>query len=242
MAKLCLLDIGNTHTRCAISDNDQINLLFSKNTADFRREDIPNNMPLAVASVVPDVSQKIYHADILFISSEIDTGIDFSLVNSPQLGADRIANLVALSLVAKRLPAAIIDCGTAITLEVLDNKKRFLGGVIAPGRILQRKALKDYTALLPLVETKTYSHTDHCSFGWNTEDSIVCGTNYGVVGMCREFINITREQLGTPNIDFYATGGDENLLLQNIEELKRVPANFTLLGILEIWKRQNNKT
>jgi type III pantothenate kinase len=44
-------------------------------------------------------------------------------------GADRIAAVLA----ARPGPAVVVDAGTAVTVEVLDARGRYLGGFIAPG-------------------------------------------------------------------------------------------------------------
>jgi len=120
--------------------------------------------------------------------------------------------------------------------RLLDRKKRFAGGIIAPGRDLQRKALNSYTALLPYVPLGECS-TEYKTFGRNTEDSIIIGTDYGIIGAVKEFMVVTRKELGTNNVKFYVTGGDSELLARNISGLKMVSQNFTLLGVLEIWRR-----
>ena len=48
----------------------------------------------------------------------------------------------------------LIDAGSAVTIDLLDNDHVFRGGLIAPGLDLMAKALNSYTALLPIVEVK----------------------------------------------------------------------------------------
>lgn len=232
--RIFLLNICNTNTRYGLFENGKFVNAFSKPTKELVPSDIPDNIPVAAATVVPAIVDKLNRKDIYYISHLSNSGIDLSLVDGAALGADRLANLAALA-VTSALPAAIIDCGTALTLEALDEKKRFVGGIIAPGRDLQRKALNSYTAQLPYVpinDTRGYK-----TFGRDTKDSIIIGTDYGIIGAVKEFMAITKKELGTNNVKFYVTGGDANMLVKNIPELKIVPPNFTLLGVLEIWRR-----
>ncbi len=65
-----------------------------------------------------------------------------------RLGADRWAALVA---VRHRWPGeavAVIDCGTAVTLDVLDEAGRHRGGLILPGLEMMRSALAGGTVAL----------------------------------------------------------------------------------------------
>jgi len=68
-------------------------------------------------------------------------------------GIDRLLNAVA---VTRRRPpgrpAVIVDAGSAVTVDYVDESGAFAGGAIFPGIRLMAKALHDYTALLPLIE------------------------------------------------------------------------------------------
>jgi type III pantothenate kinase len=70
---------------------------------------------------------------------------------SPQaLGADRWAALVgARHLVSGA--CCVVDCGTAITVDVLDGEGNHQGGLILPGLGLMRQSLAGNTARLPAV-------------------------------------------------------------------------------------------
>ncbi|HBM14739.1 MAG TPA: hypothetical protein DD381_00080 [Lentisphaeria bacterium] len=231
--KVYILDIGNTNTRCSLYDGGKFIEIFRKRTRDIYADDIPYGLPIAAASVVPWAKDKLKRDDIFYVSNQCNLGIDLSLVDSDKLGPDRIANLAALKALSA-LPAAVIDVGTAITLEALDEKGVFVGGIIAPGRELQRKALGSYTAALPYIPVsggKTYK-----SFGRDTEDSIILGTDYGVIGAVKEFMSVTRREMKTDKVSFLVAGGDAAILAKNIPELKVVPKEFTLIGVLEIWK------
>ena len=232
--RVFLLDIGNTNTRCGLFADGEFVNAFDKPTKDLVSSDIPDNVPVAAATVVPAIISRLNRKDIYYVSHLSNSGIDLSLVDGAALGADRLANLASLAT-ASELPAAIIDCGTALTLEALDGKKRFAGGIIAPGRDLQRRALNSYTAQLPYVSVE-YS-TEYKTFGRNTEDSIIIGTDYGIIGAVKEFMRVTRKELGTNNVKFYVVGGDADMLARNIPKLKTVSPNFTLLGVLEIWRK-----
>lgn len=237
--KIFLLDIGNTNTRCGLFVDGGFISTFDKPTSELSAIDIPENIAVAAATVVPSIVAKLGRKDIYYISHLSDTGIDLSMVDGAALGADRIANLAALASLSE-LPAAVIDCGTALTLEALDDKKRFIGGVIAPGRELQRRALNFYTAQLPYISVKD-NNIGYKTFGRNTADSIMIGTDYGIIGAVKEFMALTRKELGTDKVKFYVTGGDAELLAKSIPDLKIASPYFTLLGILEIWKRNTRK-
>ncbi len=69
-----------------------------------------------------------------------------------RVGMDRLFNAVAA---ARRLspgrPGVLVDAGSAVTVDWLDEVHAFRGGAIFPGVRLMARALHDYTALLPAV-------------------------------------------------------------------------------------------
>src|SRR5207244_9869901 len=71
------------------------------------------------------------------------------------VGIDRLLNAVAASRRLQRGGAAVIvDAGSAVTDDWLDESGAFAGGAIFPGLRLMAAALHDYTALLPQVEVR----------------------------------------------------------------------------------------
>ena len=233
--KLFLLDIGNTHTRYGLLEDGKIK--SSKNCETALLEElvipnIPDDVPVAAATVVPNAKKWFENKDVFWVIHSVRTGVDLSLVDAPALGADRIANLAALASTGN-LPAIIVDCGTAVTIEALDSNKVFRGGHIAPGRFLSRKSLSDYTAQLPFLPIDNLKAE---SFGWNTLDAIRLGTDFGVIGAVKEFIERTKEELGVADCKVFVTGGDAEILIKNIKGLEPVSIDFTLLGIATIWE------
>ncbi len=233
--KLFVLDVGNTHSKYGLWEDGKIKYSEECDTISLADLELPDNIPVAAATVVPKAKKQLKRKDIFWVEHDVVTGIDLSLVNAAQLGTDRIANLAALACNAQ-LPAIIIDCGTAVTVEVLDENKVFRGGHIAPGRFLQRKALADYTAQLPFLPV---NQTRAKTFGLNTEDAIMLGTDIGLIGAVREFIADTKRELGINSCQVYVTGGDSNILMENINGLIPVSTDFTLLGIAAIWVLNN---
>lgn len=234
--RLFLIDIGNTNTRYGLMENGVLKNCADHPTSDIENLFIPDDIPVAGASVVPYAAKKIKNRNIFWITYKHKSGIDLSLVEAEKLGADRIANLVALTEIAT-LPAFIIDCGTAITGELLSKNKVFLGGPIAPGRLLQRKNLHSYTAQLPFVPIHNTNTED---FGRNTKDAIMMGTDLGVIGAVKEFISAAKRILKTEEVDIFIGGGDSKILIDNIPNVKKAPDDITLRGIATIWKKNNN--
>ncbi|MGE3807240.1 MAG: type III pantothenate kinase [Gemmataceae bacterium] len=164
-------------------------------------------------------------------------------VNEPdKVGIDRLLNAVA----AKRWRsgedvAIIVDAGSAVTVDCVDDKGRFCGGAIFPGLRLMAECLHEHTALLPLVRVDD----DNIEVpGRDTIKAMETGILYAVAGgiaaLVHEFV-----VRGTPsldamrNVDTFVTGGDAPLLVPTLKRLllpiqahRLIPSFFmTLEGI-----------
>ena len=83
------------------------------------------------------------------------------------LGYDRIAVAVGAITLYPNQNVLVVDCGTAITYDVVTSDEIYLGGGISPGISLRFKSLNDYTAKLPLLSiSNTFS-----LIGRNTNDA-----------------------------------------------------------------------
>lgn len=226
-----LLNIGNTHTVIAEAENGRIKSSRKILTAELNSEALPEGVPLAAATVVPGFRKKFKDHDIFWLEPGCQCSIDLSKVDSSTLGADRLANLIALEDWFN-LPALCIDFGTAITFELLDENRVFVGGAIAPGRALMRNSLHDYTAQLPLVSLKTPPPDGP---GRATGDQMILGMDSGAVGAVKELIGIMRKSV-KGNLNIVATGGDADFFMKNISGIEYAGDDFTLKGILKAWE------
>lgn len=224
-----LLDIGNTFTRIAVWDGGDFVDLRRLPTNELEREffgEVQSNIPRVAACVCPSVKNALSEYGIDFISAQNHhSKVDFSPVDTSTLGADRVANAIAAAEYYP-LPAAVIDCGTAITLEVIDGMCRFAGGAIAPGRRLLRQALANGTAQLPEIPL---TGNVPCDIGRNTVEAIRFGVDKGVVGTVREWLRILQKKY--PGLTVILTGGDAGFLAPEFPDAIVADDKFTLHGI-----------
>lgn len=226
---LTLVNIGNTHTGIARWDGSGVELLTTVDTAGFDPEQLPAGIPVAAASVVPEVSAKLKaaHPESFFVTPESAAGLlDFSPVDPSTLGADRVANAIAA---ARRypLPALVADCGSAVTIELVDEKHRFCGGAIAPGRRLMRQALYRGTAQLP--DGIALSAAAPELPGNDTASSIAFGIDRGIIGALREMTEVIRRDI--PLKTMILTGGDAPFFAPEMPGFTVADLDFTFFGI-----------
>ena len=219
-----ILDIGNTFTVAADWDGGRFLNLRRLPTREL--ENFVPSGPLVAACVCPAAKKYFPASGTVFISAlNQQSKVDFSPVDCSTLGADRVANAIAAAEFHS-LPAAVIDCGTAVTLEVVDSAFRFVGGAIAPGRKLLRKALANGTAQLPNIPLAGDIPSD---IGCNTADAIRFGVDTGIIGTVKEWLQIIKKSY--PQLTVILTGGDAGFLAPAFPEAIVADEYFTLHGI-----------
>lgn len=150
------------------------------------------------------------------------------LIDYPQpdkIGADRLANTAA-TIQLYSTPAIVVDFGTAVTFDVINQHGAYCGGVIAPGLAAMTDYLAKSTALLPTIDP----HEPESAIGKSTEAAMHAGAIYGYRGLVKEIIaQICQELPTTPKV--IATGGDASLIAKNCPAIHLVDRHLTLEGL-----------
>jgi type III pantothenate kinase len=127
------------------------------------------------------------------------------------VGIDRLLDAVAaLRVLAPGEPAVLVDAGSAVTVDWLDEAHAFRGGAIFPGLRLMAEALHQYTALLPLV---TIPLPVPELPGPATVPAMQAGIFWAVVGGIDRTVRRLR-RLTTNPPKLFVTGGDGVFLLE----------------------------
>jgi len=150
-----------------------------------------------------------------------------SYQNIKTLGSDRLAAVYGAWALYPGKDVLIIDAGTAITFEVLDHQKGYLGGAISPGVDMRLKALHNFTGKLPLVAKSN----DWGDLGKSTEESIRSGVMNGALDEMEGFI--TRYKRKYPEITVLICGGDCNLFERRLKPPIFALPDLVLYGLYE---------
>jgi type III pantothenate kinase len=123
-----------------------------------------------------------------------------------RVGVDRLVSAIAAVARPPTLtPAAVINVGTAMTVDFIDGAGRYLGGAILPGPHLMARSLHDHTAMLPLIDIEA-GPRKHV-YGSNTADAIALGIASAVIGAADQLVWDWAAKCTTPPKAFI-TGGD----------------------------------
>jgi len=151
--------------------------------------------------------------------------------STPQtLGMDRIAAAVGAYTKIPGYAHLIIDAGSCITLDVVNDKGQFLGGNISPGIYMRIKAMNDHTDKLPLVDIAY--HDD--SIGRDTVMALQNGAVRGTIFEIQAFIDHMKFRF--PRINTILTGGDADFLANKLESKILANPYLVLEGLYKILK------
>ena len=182
-----------------------------------------------LCSVVPAVVpafREVCGPSLLELRHDTALGIGIRYPQPERIGADRLANAVALAHLYGA-PGIVIDFGTAVTFDILSADRHYVGGVIAPGLRLMTDYLHERTALLPKVELREPDH----AIGRSTEEAILAGAAIGYRGMIRGILDALRRELPAGPLQPVATGGDAGWITAGLGESVVVDADLTLQGL-----------
>ncbi len=151
-------------------------------------------------------------------------GVKNYYTNPVSLGSDRWAALIAARAMTQG-PVCIVDCGTALTLDVLSAQGEFLGGVILPGVASMRACLLAHAQ--GIRETK--GNAADC-FARSTADGVAAGTLFGSIGAIERIIKEYRRALGKA-MQAVITGGDAAELIPHLGFTAIVAPDLVLKGL-----------
>ncbi len=177
---LCI-DIGNTSTKAALYQDGQEVRYLKPFALDIYKE-LEKEVNLQHVLVCKSGENKALEAYIIetrgesaFLNPETKLPISLNYNTPHTLGRDRIATAVAAHYLDKEAIWLVIDLGTCLTLDLV-NQGCFEGGLISPGVNLRLMAMNQFTASLPLVE---YDY--NVTFpGKNTAESMQVGVCRGI--------------------------------------------------------------
>ena len=147
-------------------------------------------------------------------------------VEQPEkVGTDRIVSAAAAYSVVESA-VVVADFGTAVTIDLVDDRGVFCGGAIFPGFELSAKALNQNTTQLPKIEVKK----PKLPFGKNTSEAINCGLYYSAIAALQEIIRRYAEKIGTwPQT--VITGAAAKVIKDDCEFIDSYVPNLVVKGI-----------
>ena len=241
-----IIDIGNTAAKLAVMKGSKVvNLLVDSTSTleeggNFVRQH--RDLPTIVASVrgtpntsgtpnKPNEAEKMLSSlakKPLWLTHQTPLPITNLYATPETLGKDRLAAAVGAAYLYPKQNVLVVDAGTAITYEFVNDRAEYMGGNISPGIDLRFRALHLFTGKLPLCHrTETYP-----ALGADTQSAIVAGVLGGVVHEVEAVIKNFLSK--TPNLTTILTGGDAVFFANRLKIPIFVACDLVLIGLNRI--------
>ena len=248
------IDIGNTNIVVDCIDDEKIYFIERLSTVRTKTEleyaiDLKTVLDIyhikrtdiegcIISSVVPQITnvaklaaEKILKKEPLVLGPGVRTGLNILLDNPGEMGADRVADAVA-ALTYYPVPLVIVDMGTATTVSVVDEKKRYLGGMILPGVRVSLDALTSRASQLSGISIEEPKRL----IGKNTVDCMKSGILYGNAAAVDGIIDRIEEELGQ-KVTAIATGGMSKKIIPHCRREIIQDEDLLLKGLLVIYEK-----
>lgn len=248
---LLAVDIGNTRIKVAVFEGNTLLEQFHFSSTELQKElhFILNKYKNATEIVVASVGAILKEA---FLEFESRVKIHFISSNSPlpfknkystpsTLGIDRMVLASGAVLKYPNQNRLVIDAGTCITYDFIDEKDNYLGGAISPGIRLRFESLHNYTAKLPLVALESIEEQNSTSnaipfIGNSTLDAINSGVLNGIINEIEGFIS--QYEAVYPKFIIILTGGDTEFLAKRLKNTIFANSNFLLESLNQTFQHK----
>jgi type III pantothenate kinase len=228
-----LLDAGNTHVKLGTVENGVISRVKRFDLSSFPWEELDGNIPIVISSVLSDEWKKNledFFQNKLYIHANMKLPYQLDYLTPETLGIDRLCNMAAVANKNPGKAKLVVDLGTCIKCDFMNERQTYEGGSISPGLNMRTLSLQTFTAKLPLIPV----HSAAKLIGKNTKESIESGVFNGWKAEITELIRLYQTKF--PDLDVYLTGGDARYFDFEQKSNIFVLEHLTLEGILEIYR------
>jgi len=231
-----IIDLGNTKQKAAIlSDNEIIDFFeFNKLTTDDL-EFIKSryNFKKSILSSVVENNQNVKNwlkKNSIFFEMNNNLKLPFNILyKTPKtLGSDRVSAVVGARIFAPTGNLLVIQSGSCITFDFIDNHNNYIGGSISPGIKMKIDALNFFTGRLPIVKLKKIDY--FC--GSNTEESILAGVIEGTIKEINGMIDNYKHKY--MQLNTIITGGAAVYFENKIKNINLYKPNLVIYGLNKI--------
>jgi type III pantothenate kinase len=234
------VDIGNTRIKGAVFEgHNSVELLT------FNKEEIQEKIELIlkkykkithlVVASVGNVDKDLFlsfqkELEVWFVSHEDAFPFANNYATPKTLGIDRMVLAAGATLKFKGQNRLIIDAGTCVTYDFVDQNDVYHGGAISPGLRLRYESLHTFTEKLPLLNIANPTHF----IGNSTNEAIHSGVVNGLVYEINGFVDEYRSKY--LNFIIILTGGDTDFLAKRFKNTIFANSNFLLESLNQIFQ------
>lgn len=243
-----IIDVGNTRTKVAIFENrelikldNHLSLSEEKVSEYLVSYNISGSIFSSVTASLSEIEGLLKReTNYIKFNTSIPTAVNLQYKSPETLGLDRFAAIIAAQSLYKGVSCLVIDAGTCITYDNIDQHGVYKGGSISPGLNMRFSALNHYTKKLPLLSA---DDSFDKWYGERTNQCIISGVQNGAFSEIVGFINYYNSE--HPHLQILLCGGDSEFFgtrLKNsiFAERVRIEPDLVLIGLNEVIYQHND--
>ncbi|MHC5308806.1 type III pantothenate kinase [Myroides sp. LJL116] len=234
------VDIGNTATKVAQFENNSLVEKIQFPTGEFTEKFLSffskfdPTTPVVLTSVAQNKNEIVLwlekNVHLTTITHKSEMPFTNKYATPTTLGIDRMVLAAGATLRYQNTNRLVIDAGTCITYDFIDQDNNYLGGAISPGLQMRYNALNHYTAKLPLLDPMDTSYY----IGQDTSQSIHAGIVNAITYEIEGFI--AQYEKSYPNLTIILTGGDTLFLAKRLKNVIFANSNFLLESLNALYQ------
>lgn len=232
--KNIVVDVGNSSAKVGIFTNHDLEsekvFIAMEDLYEFVREATTD--AILFSSVRKNEEALISYSHRITKSFIMSPYLPLPIVNKyatpTTLGMDRLAAVCGAKALFPLEDCLVIDTGSCVTFDLIDEASNYLGGAISPGLSMRVKAMHSFTERLPLVEIEK----DIQLIGNSTVTCLQSGALNGMRAEIEGIIARYREHY--PKIRVILCGGDTHFFENSLKGAIFAVQNLVLRGLNSI--------
>ncbi|MDH5476064.1 MAG: type III pantothenate kinase [Cyclobacteriaceae bacterium] len=171
-----------------------------------------------------DLKNKL-NGEVMVLDHATPLPIQIKYGTPKTLGKDRLAAAVAANIQQPNTNTLVVDVGSCITYDFINEKNEYLGGSISPGIEMKLRAMNTFTAELPLVNPDFGVEL----IGDTTEKALQSGAIYGTIAEIEEIVRMYKDKFR--HLRFVICGGGAEFVGLRLKTTVEIHPELVLLGL-----------
>ena len=231
-----VIDIGNTAIKTGWFEKDRLLEKQTLTTIDDLKHLInvrkPSNVIASSTSSEFFKGTEWQKAGIKTVHHKLNFPFTIKYKTPDTLGTDRLCAVAGAVTMYPEKNILIINLGTCITYDFVNNAGEYFGGAISPGVLMRFRAMNKFTARLPdLSIPPVFPDVVGNTTSLAMESGVMNGTLFEMEGMIREY----RSSYG--QISVIITGGSAHIFEKKFKEPIFAAPDLVLIGLNVILQR-----
>ena len=233
------LDVGNSRFKWIQQGQDLATVASSLSALKSQWQSIKTDISEIIACSVgkkqtklqiDTLAKKLFGRHVCWQETSAEGfGVENAYAKPADLGVDRWVALIAARALCPDTACVVVDAGTAITVDLLDEDGRHVGGVIMAGKMMLVNAISNAEQLQGEFSSDVKRANAVCQ---STKEAVASGIYFSINGGVRAVIEQQVAQINAKinAVPILVTGGDADMIFLDAANLKFMP-NLVLDGL-----------